>query len=355
MADSLFLQDVFNTPRSLADTVSYLDDHIDAVTTTLLDHGVRRVVALGSGSSWFAAATSVYVHNALAPANGTLALAAASADYSLYPLPLAARDAVVGVSVSGELMDLLALMEILRGRHPLIGITNRADASLTRLVDHVLLMQAGESMVPTSTKSFVTSVAALDLLWLSLLARQGVTEAVRLRTELRSLPQVVDEAIVQARGQVEAIAQRLAGCTRLFVLGTGPLYPLAQEVALVFKEVASRPAEAVQTREMAQGTTAVVDPTVGVIVMNPPGRGRKTVQDIVTACATLGATIVEVGPTADDLHLEIACHDLLLPLAYSSPLFMLAGRVGALHGIDSDHPHWEASYRRMTRRDAQGG
>jgi glucosamine--fructose-6-phosphate aminotransferase (isomerizing) len=211
-------------------------------------------------------------------------------------------------------------------------------------------MHAGRSLVPTSTKTFVTSVATLDLLWLSLLTAQGVQEAHGVRKEVRTLANAVEQSLAQAQRQVAAAAERLARCERVFVLGAGPLFPVAQEAALVFKEVAILPAEAVQTREMAQGTTAVVDERCGVVVTSPPGRGQEVVEAIVAECAGLGAAIVEVGPSSTTMRIEVRCHDLLSPLVYSSPLFMLASHVGSLRGVDSDHPHWEGDYLRMTRR-----
>jgi glucosamine--fructose-6-phosphate aminotransferase (isomerizing) len=350
MADTLFLQDILTTPQSLRDTLAQVGDQAGEVADALLGRGTRRLVAVGNGSSLYAAAASVYLHNALVGPTGTLAWAVPTGDYSLYPAPLAATDALVGVSVSGEIVDLLDLFERLRGRHQLVGITNVAGSSLTRLVDHLLLMTAGSSVVPTSTKTFVASVAALDLLWLGLLCAQGAPEAARLREELFALPQIVEQSLRQAREQVEEAADNLAQCERLFLFGAGPAYALAQEAALVFKEVANLHAEAAQTREMAQGTTAVVDHAVGVIAVNPPGRGQVVGRQVLAQCAALGAATLEVGAPPAALCIDAQCHELLSPLVYGGPLFMLANELATRHGVDTDHPHWEADYLRTARR-----
>lgn len=353
MADTLFLQDILNTPHSLQATLTQLDTRAHELAEELLAGGARRLVALGNGTSLYASAASVYLHNALVTGTGTLAWAVSTGDYNLYPAPLSCSDALVGVSVSGEIIDLLDLFERLQGRHQLVGITNVADSTLTHLVNHTLLMDAGRSQVPTSTKSFVTSVAALDLLWLGLLNAQGVQAARSLRQELLALPEIVAQTLAQARGQMAAAAERLATCARLFVFGAGPAFALAQEAALVFKEVANLPAEAAQTREMAQGTTAVVDDTVGVIAVNPPGRGQATGRQVLAQCAALGAAILEVGNTTEGICLTTQCHDLLSPLIYGGPLFLLANELGIQRGVDTDHPHWEADYLRTARRQVR--
>jgi glucosamine 6-phosphate synthetase-like amidotransferase/phosphosugar isomerase protein len=103
-------------------------------------------------------------------------------------------------------------------------------------------------------------------------------------------------------------------------------------------------------REMAQGTTAVVDETVGVIAVNPPGPGQDMGRQLLALCEGLGATTLEVGTAPTGLHIGVPCHDLLTPIIYSGPLFILASELALRHGVDTDHPHWEAAYLRATRR-----
>ena len=304
MAQTLFLQDVMNTPRSLADTLAQVRDQAGVLGASLVESGVRRVVALGNGTSLYASLASIYLHNALAAPGDTAAWAMPTAEFGLYPVPLARNDALIGVSVSGELVDLLDVFDQARGQHRLVAITNVPDSTLTRVANHVLLMKAGASLVPTSTKTYVTSLAALSLLWLALLEAQGATAAVELRAQLMATPDLVSRALDKALGQVAVVADRLANCRRAFVVGAGPAYALAQEVALVLKEVVNLPSEAAQSREMVQGMTSVVDASVGILVINPPGRGQSATRQALAQCVELGATTVEVGGAEADLQLD---------------------------------------------------
>jgi glucosamine--fructose-6-phosphate aminotransferase (isomerizing) len=350
MADTLFMQDILNTPRALRDTLAGIGDNADALAAQFLVTGGRRLVALGNGTSYFAAAASVYLHNTLVPPAGTLALAVPTGDFSLYPLPLAAADGIVGVSASGELIDLLDLFERLRGHHRLIGITNVSDSTLTRVSDDVLLLRAGRGLVPTTTKTFVASVAALQLFLLGLLKAQGVEAATALRKEIATIPDRIAVSLDQTRRQIATIADRLAPCRRVFVFGAGPAWAVAQEGALVLKEIANLPAEPMQTREMAQGTTAVVDASVGVIGVLPPGPGQDAGRRVLAQCAALEAVTLEMGADPTGLRVDIPCHHLLSPLIYGGPLFVLANELALRRGIDSDHPHWEAGYLQAVRR-----
>ncbi|MDB5075925.1 MAG: glutamine--fructose-6-phosphate transaminase [Chloroflexi bacterium] len=353
MAASLFLQDVLDTPKSLQDSLDAIGESADDLASNLLAHGTRRIVALGNGTSLYASLSSVYLHNALVGPDGTLAWAVPTGEYGLYPSPLSARDAIVGVSVSGEVVDLLDLFERLRGDHRLIGVTNGPDSTLARSVDDLILTKASRSLVPTSTKTFVTSVAALHLLWLGLLKAQGVEGATPLRRELLGTPEQIAASLDLALRQAPDVAERLAPCQRVFVFGSGPSWPLAQEAALVLKEVANVPAEAAHAREMAHGITAVVDETVGIIAVNPPGPGQDMARSVLEQCAALGAVTVEVGEARSGMTVNVPCHDLLSPLIYGGPLFILANEIAARRGVNTDHPQWEADYLRATRRAAK--
>ena len=353
MGDGLFLTDILATPAALRDTMDALGDRPREVAAALLRGGVRRFVALGNGSSWYASAASIYLHDALARPESTLAWAAPTGDYALYRAPLGPADALVGVSASGEIVDLLDLFAAERGRHQLVGITNVGDSSLTKLVDHLLLMQAGPSLVPTATKTFTTSVLALHLLWLGLLAEQGIPTGEGLKQELAAIPEMAARATAEARQQAEGLAERVAACSRLFVFGSGPAYPLAQEAALVFKEVASLPAEGIQTREMSHGVTAVVDNTVGVIAVNPPGRGEAVARQVLAECAKLGALTVNVGAAPAEMPVSVPCPELLSPLVYGAPVFVLANAVAARRGVNTDRPAWYEGYVRASRRQGQ--
>jgi glucosamine 6-phosphate synthetase-like amidotransferase/phosphosugar isomerase protein len=125
---------------------------------------------------------------------------------------------------------------------------------------------------------------------------------------------------------------------------------VAQEGALVLKEIANLPAEGVQTREMAQGTTSVVGAGVGVIGVLPPGPGQDAGRRVLAQCAALEAMTVEVGADPNGLQVDVPCHHLLSPLIYGGPLFVLANELALRRGVDSDHPHWEADYLRAVRR-----
>lgn len=347
MSETLFRQDIDDSPRALADTL----DGLDAVqiVRSLLAGGARRIAAIGSGSSYFACATSAYLYDSLASPGACALRTTPAEEFGLYPLPLDPADALVGVSASGKVIDVVGLFSARKGRQRLIGITNELDSPLARAADDALLTRAGASRVPTSTKTFLASVLALDVLWLALLEAQGVSAARELRESLADLPAALEKAMRETSGLLPGIAGRLLACERFFVAGSGPSWPLAQEVALVLKEVAGLPAEPMQAREMIHGPTAIVDETVGVIVVNPRGRGEEAAGALLAQCAERGATTASIGAAPSDLTIAVDVPEMLSPLVLGGPLFALANELAVRRGVYSDHPAWESAYMQSVR------
>ena len=347
MSQTLFYRDILDAPLALADTLGGLD--AEPVAQAMLAAGTRRVVAIGSGSSYFACAAAAYLHDSLAIPDGIALWAAPAEDFGLYPLPLAARDAIVGVSASGKVVDVVGLFAARKGQQQLVAITNEAESPLARAADRALITLAGASRVPTSTKTFLASICALDALWLALLDAQGVAAARPLRAALVDVPRAATNALEEATEQIPTVAERLQGCERFFVAGSGPSWPLAQEVALVLKEVAGLQAEPMQSREMIHGPTAIVDVSVGVIVLNPAGRGESAARALLAQCAERGATTVSVGVAPAEIAIRADVADVLSPLVLGGPLFALANELAVCRGTYSDHPAWEAAYLRSVR------
>src|SRR5581483_3702414 len=72
MSQTRFLQDILHTAGAIQETLRGIGDGADDLAAQLLEHGARRFVAVGNGTSLYASLASVYVHNAFARPGGTL-------------------------------------------------------------------------------------------------------------------------------------------------------------------------------------------------------------------------------------------------------------------------------------------
>ena len=130
-----------------------------------------------------------------------------AAEFLTYPPDLGPRDAIVGISSSGEFKDVVAVAEAVRGRVPMAGVVHVRDSTLTGLVPELMVSAGGPSTVPVMTKTFSATLVATELLLLELL---GPARATRERDRILAAADAADAAIAAAEPLVEPVAATLA-------------------------------------------------------------------------------------------------------------------------------------------------
>jgi glucosamine--fructose-6-phosphate aminotransferase (isomerizing) len=105
-----------------------------------------------------------------------------------------------------------------------------------------------------------------------------VIVAAALAATLRERPidPVVARALLESAGHepaAEAVAAKLAGCSRLLIVGSGIDYPAARELALKIEEGARMPASALQLETIRHGHLAAVNEWTGLILILTDGEG----------------------------------------------------------------------------------
>lgn len=164
---------------------------------------------------------------------------------------------------------------------------------------------------------------------------------------LRALLQTADDAHAAT-----AVAERLAACDRIMVVGSGIDHAAARELALKVTEGAHVPAQALHLETILHGHLAAADAAVGlvaVITAGPPILDRA--RDVLRAARALGmpaAAIVGAG-LGDDLErgltpagrLSLPGTALLAPATAAAlgsviPLQQLAERLARASGTNPD-------------------
>jgi membrane-associated protease RseP (regulator of RpoE activity) len=124
-----------------------------------------------------------------------------ASEFRYAPPPLAPNTLTVGVTQSGETADTLAALAMEQQRRAshsdpayrarLLGITNRPESSLGRLVPHLIDIQAGVEVGVAATKTFMGQLLAFYGLAIRLAELRGSRsreELHQLVVELRALP-----------------------------------------------------------------------------------------------------------------------------------------------------------------------
>lgn len=205
------------------------------------------------------------------------------------PLPLTPNTVTIAVTQSGETADTIAAVNIEKSRLSeysadqqlyLIGITNQAESSLTRLVDRSLLTLAGPEIGVAATKTFTAQLLVFLYLAIDLaVERQTLPESElqQLLTGLRNLPDQIELTIQRLEPVIQTLATRLISTKHCIILGSGINRAIALEGALKLKETSYLHAEGYAAGEFLHGPIALLDAEVTVIAIAPSGSTQNIV------------------------------------------------------------------------------
>jgi glutamine---fructose-6-phosphate transaminase (isomerizing) len=225
---------------------------------------------IGVGSSWHAASLARYFFEIQAkiPTYVFLSSEFRYAEHFRNPQAL-----TVVISQSGETKDTLESLRLINAyEEHTIAITNVASSSMVREASGFLPMQAGPELSSASIKAFSTQVATLYWLANRMALDRGTISAQDMYEAEESLYIAAEvlEAIVDVyKFKIsQEIAPILATYKNILVLGRHVSYPLAQEAAMKFKEIAHMNAHAYNTGEFKTGPIFITNSDSAVILFS---------------------------------------------------------------------------------------
>jgi len=180
--------------------------------------------------------------------------------------------------------------------HPLgaAGIVTAAmcgqgPAEGARQADHLLLTTEQEQSA-AHTKSLTAAMALLFMLALALResAGSGDLEVQRMREEFGAIPELMRRRLADDSSERDA-AEQLRNYRRIVVLGGGPNYPTAREVALKLKETSFVYAEGMQVEEFLHGPISSTDRDTLVIIASGGGAAGARAEQVANALGEIGA------------------------------------------------------------------
>jgi len=248
---------------------------------------------------------------------------------------------VLGLSQSGQTPDVVAYLERAReGGAFTVAITNDPDSEMARAAEAVLPLCAGDERAVAATKTYVNQLAAL-----ALLAGHIGGQGERVSDGIRDAADRLEEALPDLETEAQALAVPFAYVGRMFVIGRGPEFATAREIALKLLETCRTAAAPLTATDLAHGPVAVLDPLFPVWAIASRDVSLSAVQDAATRVNQFGSTVVASGTAA----LEIAGADYYLPvpepkLSLLSPLLsvvpgqLFAAALARAKGFDPDAP-----------------
>lgn len=322
-------------------------EEIPAVVAQLLDAGRADLAAAGAalrkldprlfvtvarGSSDHAA---TYLKYAIELTTGVPVASVGPSVASIYGAKLKLdRGACIGISQSGRSPDIVAMMRAAgQGGALPIAITNSADAPMAEAAAHTLALHAGEERSVAATKTFVTSVVA----GLALLAEWNGDEG--LRSAVADLPAAFEQAL---SCDWTPLANRLVRAQSLYVLGRGPGFAIASEMALKFKETSGLHAEGYSSAEVLHGPAAIIEARFPVLALGVHDAALAQTTETVTRLVGQGADAFFTGPEpiagATSLPAVQGLHPIVAPLVLIVSFYAFIEELARRRGFNPDVP-----------------
>lgn len=253
----------------------------------------RGVWLAGMGSSYAAA---LYGSHLLAgPDRWACALDAGEALHYAHPSALAPAP-LIAISQSGASFETARLAEKLKGRTPLIAITNVPDSPLAAAADLVLVLDVPPDEA-VSVKTYTATLTAIAVL----------------ATRTGGAPPMSSDALREAVGTVVASGQRTAeqlapllDGRAVSLIARGPSLASAFFGALLFKEAAGRPAEPVTGGQFRHGPIELAGPGHAAVVLAPPSATGELQRRLGADLLAYGSSVVLIGPPSPPLPQLVA-------------------------------------------------
>jgi glucosamine--fructose-6-phosphate aminotransferase (isomerizing) len=264
--------------------------------------------------------------------------------------PLPEGGLALFVSQSGETADTLAALRYCaeNGQH-IASIVNVRESTIARESDVVFPTLCGPEICVASTKATTSQQAVLAALAVFAGRQRGVLDEAQERElvdALAKLPGAISAALT-SEPQIAALDKSLSKVKDIFYLGRGPLYPVALEGALKFKEITYIHAEGYAAGELKHGPIALIDENVPVVVVAPSdGLLEKTLSNMHEVAARGGKIILitdeegikMAGDDVTDIIKLPKVHELVQPIVATIPVQLLAYHTAVFMGTDVDQP-----------------
>lgn len=243
------------------------------------------------------------------------------------------QSACLAISQSGQSPDIVSMLKSAgRGGAATIAMTNNPASPLAAASDHVLDIQAGEEASVAATKTFVTSIVS------GLLLLAHWQDDKELLAALARLPDLARKA---ADCDWDPLTRRLLRADALYVLGRGPSFAIANEVALKFKETCQIQGEAFSSAEVLHGPVSIVERHYPVLALIADDMAAASICAVADRLVGQGGDVFATSESTSksvSLPAVTSGHALCDPLLLVISFYAFVENLARLRGFNPDVP-----------------
>ncbi|MHA1726724.1 MAG: SIS domain-containing protein [Promethearchaeota archaeon] len=250
---SQLFEEIKDQPRALSLTFEKIKQvyipPLKELKQLIHEKKITRIIFSGMGSSYFAAFLPYYFLNQ----HGITAEIRETGEFLVHSFPKIETSSferfllflISQSGESGEIIELLKKLNILKKKPIIVAITNNSKSTLAKNSNFNFIIEAGEEMSVTS-KSYTCTLLMLYFISKSIIGMDPLNE--KDIHEIMILLEIIDkfflENDVMEKKYDEILSLFGLDIPCLEILGQGPSLSTAYQAALIYKEIVKSPSEA---------------------------------------------------------------------------------------------------------------
>lgn len=294
--------DIRSEPQAVKKTLEIVGVDVRKVAAEFTRREINHIVSIGMG-------TSQFVGQAAGPAFWEWAHLTTEDRDSVEALitdkPYDYKQiALFSYSGSGSTFDTISATKKFaeKGAYT-IAITSIAGSPLTKIAKDTIACVGGFDTGGSDTFHYATRLAASLALAIELGKERNISglDFKDLRSQLDAVPTAMAERLDETDKRCWSVAKHNARMRSAIIVGTGPNYGTAEEMALKFDEMASIPAKAMVPTRHLHGALGLTDERIQTIILAPETRASRWIELIAKTITMLKTPSMAIVPDKEDL------------------------------------------------------
>ena len=323
------IKEIFEQKETIARAINHEDSLLKEAVDLL--HQSNGVYFVSCGTAHKVSATAEYFFTQI---SGRKINVVPASEMPFFEKFINEKTAIIAVSQSGETADVLEVLESGKKKNAkILALTNVKSSSMARMANVHLPINAGIEKAVASTKAATAQMALLFLLAYADINKTNIGRDV-LRSTISAINDLLNPRYEE---HVRSVAKEIVDWDKLFIIGRGPLFPMALESAIKIQEVSYIHAQGFAAGELKHGPIALIEKGIPCIVL---GDDLETLSNAVEL-KSRGALIVGVSAknaAVFDFWIRVPDCDGAQAIASIIPIQILSYHLAVLRGLDPDMP-----------------
>lgn len=333
------MDNINEQPSVLRTVLDQRSIYCDPFVRALVDNGIRKVIFLGSGTSYNVSCIAEYYFKHLIGMDAAAYLPTVFKNYEKPDwsgfIP-SDRILCVGISQSGTSVSTCEAMQFAHSQGcKTLAITGDLSSEITKHVDTTAHLLVGREITPPETKGYTTSVLSVFLWALSVAHELGrISDEGRdgYLVEANKLVDAFDATLDESNAWYDRNKVSLLNSERIYVLGYGIDHGSMLEGILKVGEMARVSTIGYEMEEYAHGPTMAIKPNQSILLFGTEGaefaRMLQSREAFKKFTDRVHVVTCEQLPSADERDVMFSTHVgmYLAPIMHTVPMQILAAR-----------------------------